>query len=158
MEDNRIAQMLSSKFNNIDEALDFIEMKIVNEMDIMDFPVEHTFTKGLYAREIHMPAGSLLTSKIHKTEHQFRILKGHVAVLDQNGEWLFLEAGHKGITYPNTRRLLYCFSDVIWETFHPTDKTTVAEVESDIIEVRDNKFIGDLKEAKICRGLQLEQE
>ncbi len=152
MEDNRLAKMFDMRFNDIDEALDFIEMRIVEDMDILDFPVEHTFTKGMYAREIHMPAGSLLTSKIHKTEHQFRILKGQVAVLDQNREWQFLEAGHKGITYPGTRRLLYVFSDTIWETFHPTDKTTVEEVEEEIIEKRDNKFIGDIKQHLLCHG------
>lgn len=152
MEENVISEMLNTRFKDIDEAIDFIEMKMVTDMDIVDFHVEHMFTPGLYAREIHMPAGSLLTSKIHKTEHQFRITQGHVAVLDQNGEWAFLEAGHKGITKPGTRRLLYCFTDVVWETFHPTDKTTVEEVEEDIIEKRDNRFIGDLKQALLCRG------
>ena len=152
MDADKINLMLSTKFRDVDEALDFIELNIVEKHDPIDFPVEHTFTKGLYSREVFMPAGSLLTSKIHKTEHQFRIRKGHVAVLDQNGEWQFLEEGHKGITYPGTRRLLYCFTDTLWETYHPTNKTTVEEVEEEIIERHENRFIGDLKNIELCHG------
>lgn len=145
MDDNAIEQLLSTKFSDINDALDFIEAKMVSDMPAVEFYVDHMFTPGLYAREIFMPAGSLLTSKVHKTEHQFRVLMGNVAVLDQSGEWVFLEEGYKGITKPGTRRLLYCFTDVVWETFHPTDKTTVEEVEDEIIDKRVNKLIGNLK-------------
>lgn len=143
--DNKLTRMFGMKFKDIDEALDFIEMKIVENYDLMEFPVDHTFTPGLYGRTIVMPAGSLLTSKIHKTEHQFVILKGAAMVLDGGGEWQLLEAGHHGITKPGTRRLLFIVDDCVWKTFHPTERTTPEEVEADIIEKRDNQFIGDIQ-------------
>lgn len=145
MQDNKLEKMFQMEFKDIDEALDFIEMRIIEDYDIMDFPLEHTFTPGLYGRKIFMPAGCLLTSKVHKTEHQFVISKGAVMVLDGSGKWELYEAGHSGITKANTRRLLYILQDCVWTTFHSTDKTTPEEVEEDIIEKRENKFIGNLQ-------------
>ena len=43
-------------------------------------PVKHRFTEGMYIREIFMPAGTLLTSKIHNTEHPYTISLGTAAV------------------------------------------------------------------------------
>ena len=43
---------------------------------LIDLPVTHRFTPGLYSREIFMPKGTFVTSKIHKTEHPLVILSG----------------------------------------------------------------------------------
>lgn len=145
MEGNKLERMFGMEFRDIDEALDFIEMRIVENLELMDFPLDHTFTPGLYSRKIFMPTGSLITSKLHKTEHQFAVLRGAVMVLDGSGKWQLYEAGHIGITKPGTRRLLYIIEDCEWVTFHATDKTTPEDVEEDIIEKRENKFIGDLQ-------------
>jgi hypothetical protein len=97
-------------------------------------PVTHRFTPGLYAREIFMPAGSLIVSKIHKTEHPFVVISGHAAVWDAANGLQQLRGGHVGITKPGTRRVLFIHEDCRWITFHATDKLDVAEIEADIIE------------------------
>ena len=94
----------------------------------------HVFTPGLYVRTILMPKGTVLTSKIHKTEHPFMITKGAATVVDAQGNKELLVAPYMGITKPGTRRALYIHEDCIWSTFHATEKTTVAEIERDIIE------------------------
>lgn len=99
-----------------------------------DLPVTHRFTPGLYAREIFMPAGSLVVSKIHKTEHPFVVLSGAVRVWDAQTGVQELSAGQVGITQPGTRRVLFIREDCRWVTFHPTTKTDVAEIEAEIIE------------------------
>lgn len=157
-QENKLRQMIGMDFKDIDEALDFIEMRIVENMDIMDFPLEHTFTPGLYSRTIFMPADTLLTSKIHKTEHQFSILKGAVMVFTEGKGWELYEAGYRGVTKPGTRRLLFNLVDTVWCTYHATDKTTPEDVEEDIIEKRDNQFIGNLKDQILCHSLQSGQE
>ena len=40
----------------------------------------HLFCPGIYARSIFMPAGTVLTSKIHKTQHFFVVSKGACTV------------------------------------------------------------------------------
>lgn len=104
-----------------------------------EMPVEHLFTPGLYCRQIFMPARTLLTSKIHRTEHPFVISKGVVSVWDK-GRVEILRAPHHGVTYPGTRRILYIHEDTIWTTFHPTSETDPQKIEDVIIEKRDAHY------------------
>lgn len=100
-----------------------------------DCPVTHRFLPGLYVRQIFMPEGTLVASKLHKTTHPFVILQGRVSV--RNGDrWEVLGAGHIGVTTPGTHRLLYIYEDCVWVTFHPNPDniTDLAKLEEMIIE------------------------
>lgn len=129
-------------------TLDELESAMLENFPIINCPLVHRFTKGLYVREIFMPAGSLITSKIHKTQHQFFILKGAVSVWTNEGEEVYLEAPYIGITEPGTRRLLFIWEDCIWATSHPNpDNETVEEIEERILEKYDNPLLSEeLKE------------
>jgi hypothetical protein len=94
----------------------------------VNFPIVHRFTPGLYIREITMPAGALLTSMEHLTEHPFVISKGAVEVIDTHGNSVLLTAPHTGITLPGTRRALHCLEETIWTTFHVTEETDVEKI------------------------------
>ena len=130
---------MSQLQKDIHEIIDKAEAIIATGEPVV-MPLTHRFTDGMYIREIFMPAGTLLTSKIHKTNHPFVVTKGKCKVFDgkniQN-----IVGPHTGITEPNTRRLLYIEEDTTWLTFHVTDKTDVDEIEKEIIEDRENNFI-----------------
>lgn len=101
-----------------------------------DMPVTHHFTPGIYIRTIVMPAGTVLTSKIHRTEHPFFVIRGMAMVYsDADGPQL-VRAPHFGITKPATRRALVILEDCVWTTAHanPTDTRDIEEVERRIIE------------------------
>jgi hypothetical protein len=105
-------------------------------------PVTHHWTPGLYAREIFMPAGLIITSEIHKTEHPFVVSKGRVLVyLESENRWEVIQAPHFGVTKPGTRRLLLIVFDTVWTTFHVTAKTDVGEIEDEILERRVNPLL-----------------
>jgi len=129
---------------SMDEKVDQLEAYMVENFPIINCPLVHRFTEGLYVREIFMPAGSLITSKIHKTQHQYFILKGSVSVWIDEGEEIFLEAPYIGVTQPGTRRVLYVWEDCIWATSHPNpDNETLEEIEERIIEKHDNPLLPD---------------
>lgn len=99
----------------------------------------HTFTPGLYSRTFVMPAGSIYTSKIHRTKHQFAVLKGDCSVKNVlTGKWERIRAPHLGITEPGTRRVLVIHEETIWTTFHPTDETDLVKLENDLIEPHEH--------------------
>ncbi len=80
-------------------------------------------TPGLYTRQVTLPAGTLLTSKIHKTCHPFIVTKGAITVYNTVGDTQnTFVAGDRGITLPGTRRVLYTHEETVWITFHSTDK------------------------------------
>jgi len=122
----------------------------------IDCPLMHLFTPGLYIRTIFMPAGSWITSLIHKQTHPYTVLKGSSFVLLNSGEWERVEAPHVDITKEGTRRVLYVESDCVWTTTHrvpfvrgsendlPEDEKAVfvERVEGFIYETRVNPILG----------------
>ena len=95
----------------------------IAQMPQHDFTVRHVYTPGLCVREIFMPAGAILTSRIHLFEHPFVISLGVCSVWSDEHGWEVLRAPHTGITKPGTRRALYIHEDTIWSTFHVTTET-----------------------------------
>lgn len=131
-----------SEKNNIQNRVPLDELESV----LVQFPkaecdVKHRFTPGMYIREIHIPAGTMLTSMKHKTEHPFVLSQGVAYVTLESGKREVLEAPHTGITKPGTRRAIYAESDLVWITFHVTEETNVEKICEAILEPHENHLI-----------------
>ena len=144
-----------------DDILDELEVAMLDGGEPVFCPIANKFTEGMYIREIFMPAGSLITSKIHKTEHPYLVSYGKVAVSIDGKEWNEITAPYTDITYPGTRRVLYILEDCIWTTFHRIDgmksefnnlseeekDKIVKKIEDDILEPHINYLTGtDIKQ------------
>lgn len=108
-------------------AFDGVEAALAKEVQL-DLPVTHIFTPGLYTRQIFMaasayPVATVVTSRIHLTEHPFVVSKGRLKVWDEEMGWQSIEAPFTGITKVGTRRILIILEDTIWTTFHVTSET-----------------------------------
>ena len=139
-----------------DQRIDELEAAIVDNLELIECPVVHRFTDGMYIREISMPKGSLLTSKIHNSNHPYTISKGVALVQIDAGEWIELAAPYTGITLAGTRRVLFIEEDCIWTTFHRIDgmksefnnlseeeiNKIVEEIEDKILEPHINQITG----------------
>lgn len=150
------------------QGLDALERQMLAIGAPVELPVIHRFTPGLYAREIFMPAGTLLTSRVHNTEHPYVVISGVARVYIPGVGLQRLEAGHVGITKAGTRRLLFIEEDCRWITFHPlvegeSGEEHLAAIEARIIErreLRDGKtafelhseLLAEAKEAGLLPG------
>ena len=103
------------------------------------FPLKHTFATGLYIREITMPKGALLTSKIHKITHPYFVLRGDVSVMTEKG-MVRIQAPYSGITLAGTKRILYIHEETVWTTVHKTDETDLEKIEEEIIAKNFDEF------------------
>jgi len=107
-------------------------------MPPVDCPLNHIFTKGLYTRTIHMPEGTLIVSKIHKTEHPYFMLQGKALVWTENQGVVEIAAPFVGVTQPGTRRVLFIKEASIWCTTHEwLEGETLEDIENRIIEKHD---------------------
>ncbi len=102
-----------------------------NKMDGIN--EKHHFAPGVYAREVLLPAGSVVVGKTHKTKHLNIIASGHCTIhcmgeiFEVHGPYIFTsEVGAKKAVYSHT--------DVVWINIHLTDKTDVDEIEKDVID------------------------
>ena len=117
----------------------------------IEIPPVHYFAKGLYAREITVPKGTLLTGKIHNTEHLNIVSKGDISVLTEDGPKR-VQAPFTMVSQPGTKRVGYAHEETVWTTIHATEETDLDKLEADLIAT-DFHSLGLLeKESQPCLG------
>ena len=118
-----------------DDRLDELESVMLREGEVINFPLVHRFTDGMYIRQIFMPKDSLITSKIHITDHPYTVSLGAVGVSIDGKEWEHIVAPYTGITKAGTRRILYILEDCIWTTYHP-----IPNMKSEFNDLNDDEI------------------
>ena len=110
----------------------------------VELKVKHYFSKGVYARELHIPAGVILTGEIHKFENLNILSQGKIEVLTEKG-MQEVEAPFTIVSPAGTKRIARAITDCIWTTIHGTDendlniieKTFIAKSEQEWLEFRN---------------------
>lgn len=115
--------------------------KLISLLPDPGLEVVNVFTPGLYSRRMHIPAGTLLVSKEHRTEHQYVLMEGELTVWTEERGEVTLKAPYHGVTKPGTRRIGKAHTDVVWMTFHPTSETDLEVIESKIIMPSKNPLL-----------------
>ena len=97
-------------------------------------PLKHTFSDGIYVREITIPAGLFIVGKIHKHDHPNFLLSGEVIVVTEDGIEE-LTGPLSMISKAGTKRALYSKTELVWTTVHanPTNTEDLTELEEHII-------------------------
>lgn len=121
-----------------EQLLDDLEVALA-KLPRAECPIVNRFAPGMYIREITIPAGVMLTSMKHKTEHPFVISKGSIKVTSDTEGSVVYEAPYCGITKPGTRRALHAITETVWTTFHVTDETDVEKICETILEPVENQ-------------------
>ena len=133
------------------ELIDDLELAMA-KLPLLDLEVVNRFTDGMYIRELHIPAGTMVTTMTHKTQHPFVVSKGKILVTSDTEGSVTIEAPHTGITEPNTRRAAHALTDTIWTTFHVTNETDVAKIAEEILEPKDMSLISAAAGKEISCG------
>lgn len=105
---------------------------LILQVPQVECPTKHYFSPGLYAREMFIPAGTVLTGATHKVRHM-ALFVGDISVWE--GGKLTRITGHKTfVSEPGAKRAGYAHADTYCTGFFPTDKTDIAELERELIE------------------------
>ncbi len=80
--------------------------------------VTHHFSDGIYARELFIPKGAILTGKIHRFAHLNIIPVGDIMVLTEHG-MKRIQGPCTLQSFPGIKRAGYALEDTIWITIHP---------------------------------------
>lgn len=105
-------------------------------------PLKHTFSEGLYIREIFIPMGTMLTGKIHKHQHPNFLMRGAVVVVTEEGGMEYLEAPLSMISEAGTKRAVIALEDTVWITIHLNldNETDLSVLEDHIIAKNFDEF------------------
>lgn len=122
----------------------------------VEIPVREYFANkgtkhGVYAREITIPADSIVTGKIHKTEQINFLLEGEISVLTECGMERF-SAPATIVSPAGTKRIAYTHTKVVWTTVHATEETETDKIEAYFIAQTEQEYLAftrqiELKEA-----------
>ena len=136
------------------QKIDQLEAAMKASGQTIEIPTIHHFAKGTYAREIRIPKGTLLTGKIHKTQHLNIISKGDISVMTEHGP-MRVQAPFTMVSPPGTKRIGYAHEDTVWTTIHGTEETDLEKLEEHLIATDYNDGLGIIeltKEDLPCLG------
>ena len=130
------------KIMNLQDALlDLVDGENIVEGDTEVFPLKHTFTDGIYIRQMSMKKDSAVIGKIHKNAHIWFLLVGHLSVASETSS-----EDYKAPCYveapAGSKRVIYAHEDSIWVNIYPNPTNTrdLQELEKTIIVKNYEEF------------------
>lgn len=128
----------------------------MRKFDPIDLPVLHHFSDGVYARELFIPKGTLLTGKIHKFRQLNIMTRGVMDVLVDD-QIKRVTAPFVVVSPAGTKRVAYAHEDTVWITIHGTEETDLEKIEQHFIAENDADYSAFLEQAKVkeiaqCHG------
>lgn len=113
----------------------------------IDLNPVHYFAKGMVARELFMPKGSVVTGHIHVDEHIVVIPYGDVTVTTDYGTERYV-GPCVFVGKPGSKRALYMHEDTLWIAINPSDATTREEAEAKVVVKTHEDFLKIQEERK----------
>ncbi len=83
-----------------------------------DLETQHFFAHGTYTRVLHIPAGTLITGKIHRKSCINIVALGRIAVITDDGQGE-ITAPYVFVSGPGVKKAGWAIEDSIWINVHP---------------------------------------
>jgi len=134
-------QLVESHIKTIED----FEQIMKSETEAVELEVNEYFSKGVYARELIIPKGTVLTGHIHKYENLNIMSKGDLSISTENGV-IRVKAPYTVVSPPGTKRLAYAHEDTTWTTIHGTDETDVDKIEEQFVAHSYDEYLAFAKQ------------
>jgi len=94
----------------------------------------HYFAKGMYLRELTVPAGMLIVGKTHLHEHLLVVVSGEAEIISEFGREV-VKGGHISTSQAGVKRVVLAKEDTKFLTLHlnPTDTQDLEVIENEHI-------------------------
>ncbi|MCA8087501.1 hypothetical protein [Burkholderia cenocepacia] len=113
----------------------------IEKLPQAECPVRHIFAPGIYAREMTIPAGVVLTGAVHRTEHLNIVSKGRITVSTDDG-MKEVRAPFAFVSKPGTKRVGYAHEETVWTTIHATTTTDLDQLVEELTESTAQQLLG----------------
>lgn len=124
----------------------------IRGLEQIDFEplTKHYFADGVYLRELLIPAGVVVTGKIHRSRHLTIICSGTVRITTENGVEEFTGPA-VFVSEPGMKKAAFAITDTVVMNPHPTESTDLEEIEKEFIAP---SFEALEQEERVCLGSQ----
>jgi hypothetical protein len=91
--------------------------------------LRHFYAPGMYAREITIPAGVVVTGRIHRHSHVNTISRGIAHVVSEFGSFVYdaTDSTQTFVSEAGTKRAVFAQETVVWTTYHPTGVSEIID-------------------------------
>jgi hypothetical protein len=120
----------------------------LRELEPVELRYEHYFSHGVYARAMFIPAGTIVTGKIHKYTNLNVLLCGRLSVRTEKGI-IQVKPPFVVVSPPGTKRIAYAHEDSIWLTIHGTEETDVEKIERKFVAQTEQEFLEFCEQQKL---------
>lgn len=106
-----------------------------SQMEQVQCPLTHHFEKGLYIREISIPAGTLFIGRVHRYGHHVELVSGEGILVTETAR-VPVKPPHSIYTAPGGQVAFYATTDVVGRTLHAnfSERRDTQALEDDIFE------------------------
>ena len=101
--------------------------------------LNHYRIPGVYARELKLKAGTILTGKIHNFESMGILSQGRMRIYNSEGAKI-VEAPYVTVDKPGVKRLGVCETDCTFVSIHRTDAETIEDIEDELVSDTFEQF------------------
>jgi hypothetical protein len=113
--------------------------------------IRHYFSEGVYAREMFVPKGVMLTGKIHKYTQLNILSKGEVSVLIDE-EIIKIKAPYTFVAKAGSKRVFLAHEDSTWTVIHGTHETDLEKIEAHFIAETEQEYLEFCGQKSLCLG------
>lgn len=113
----------------------------IQKLPQVDCPIRNYFAPGMYAREMTIPAGVVVTGAVHRHEHLCTVSKGRLMVSTDEG-MKEVSAPCTLVSAAGTKRVGYALEETVWTTYHVTNKTDLDDIMEEITESTNAELLG----------------
>lgn len=122
----------------------FILEEGMKKFEQTELPIKHYFAPGVYAREMFIPADTVLTGHVHKYENFNILSQGEMTVSTEEG-MKRVKAPFAVVSPPGTKRIAYAHTDCVWTTIHGTNERDLAIIEETFIAKSEQEYLEHCK-------------
>lgn len=90
--------------------------------------------RGVYAKEVHIPAGCEIVSHAHGYDHLAVLASGAIRLVVGDAPGVTLNGPHALCVVAGAAHSVFALTDAVWFCVHPHDETDVATVDAIILK------------------------
>ena len=124
----------------------------------VDCPVRHYFAPGLYAREMTIPAGTVVTGAVHKTENLIAVSMGRLRIVTEDGT-REVQAGDTLTCKAGMKNAVVALEDSRWTNFmaNPTNETDADKLTEVFTESKASELLGGVNNKQLLAQAELQK-
>ena len=110
----------------------------------IEIPVRHFFNTGVYAREVFIPAGALVTGVTYKYPQINILSKGRMRVMIED-DIHEIEAPYTVVSDRGIKRIAFAVTVCVWTTILQTHLTDIDAIEKEFFAYSEQEYQDFLK-------------